>query len=182
MEAMAASPRTIRSSMLVPLPRNFLFYPTPGVRARRLLVRGRLDPLSQVLPPPGYRHLQGSHQAPVPRPEIRPGPRVERRSTLRNERSSPLPLQIDMHAQTPFSPSGLVEVGGIEDLHPLMPRQTVLVRFLDRDPHRYPAGVLGRYFRDEHRPVIRDAARGSASMSPPPSPSHRGSDGIPGCP
>ena len=68
-----------------------------------------------------------------------------------------MPLQIGMHAQTPFSPSGLVEVVGIEDLHPLMPRQTVLVRFLDRHPHRYPAGTLGYYFRDELRPVGPDA-------------------------
>jgi hypothetical protein len=51
----------------------------------------------------------------------------------------------------------LVEVVGIEDIHPLMPRQTVLVRFLDRHPHRYPAGTLGYYFRDELRPVGPDA-------------------------
>ena len=68
-----------------------------------------------------------------------------------------MPLQIGMHAQTPFSPSGLVEVVGIEGIHPLMPRQTVLVRFLDRHPHRYPAGTLGYYFRDELRPVGPDA-------------------------
>jgi hypothetical protein len=93
-----------------------------------------------------------------------------------------MPLQIGMHAQTPFSPSGLVEVVGIEELHPLMPRQTVLVRFLDRDPHRYPAGVLGRYFRDKHRPVSRDAARGPGRSSPPLPPPHGSGGGIPECP
>jgi len=93
-----------------------------------------------------------------------------------------MPLQIGMCAQTPFSPSGRVEVVGIEDLHPLMPRQTVLVRFLDRHPHGYPAGTLGRYFRDELRPVGPDAARESTSTSPPPSPPNGGSDGLPGCP
>ena len=59
-----------------------------------------------------------------------------------------MPLQIGMHAQTPFSPSGLVEVVGIEDLHPLMPRQTVLVRFLDRPspplPRRHSGTQLPR--------------------------------------
>ena len=93
-----------------------------------------------------------------------------------------MPLQIGMHAHTPFSPSGLVEVVRIEDLHPLMPRQTVLVRFLDRHPHGYPAGTLGRYFRDELRPVGPDAARGPASTSPLPPPPHGKSAGIFGCP
>jgi hypothetical protein len=52
-----------------------------------------------------------------------------------------MPLQIGMHAQTPFSPSGLVEVVGIEDIHPLMPRQTVLVRFLDPIPTATPLAL-----------------------------------------
>ena len=93
---------------------------------------------------------------------------------MRNERITPMPLQIGMYVQTPFSPNGLVEVVGIEDhLHPLMPRQTVLVRFLDRHPLGYPASTLGRYFRDELCP---------AGKVPPLSPPYGRDDGIPGCP
>lgn len=69
-----------------------------------------------------------------------------------------MPLQIGRHARTPFRPSGLVEVVAIKDLHPLVPRQTVLVRFLAHHPHGYPPGTLGRYFRDELRPVGPNAA------------------------
>lgn len=67
-------------------------------------------------------------------------------------------LQIGMHAQTPFPPRGLVEVVAIEDFHPLVPRQTVLVRFVGHHPHGYPAGTLGRYFQDELQPVGHAAA------------------------
>ena len=64
---------------------------------------------------------------------------------------------MDIHvgtiARTPFPPSGLVEVLEVEALHPLVSRETVLVRFLAAHPHGYPSGSLGRYFRDELRSI-----------------------------
>jgi hypothetical protein len=98
------------------------------------------------------------------------------------ERNTSLPLHIGMCAHTPFSPSGLVEVLVIENLHPIMLRETVLVRYLDRHPHGYPAGTLGRYFHDELQPIGPDAVRGPIGTFLPPRPPHGESDGIPGCP
>lgn len=64
-----------------------------------------------------------------------------------------MPIEIGQRARTPFEPSGLVEVVEIEGLHPVVPRQTVLVRYLEPHPHGYPGGTLGRYFADELRPL-----------------------------
>ncbi len=54
--------------------------------------------------------------------------------------------------QTPFEPSGLVEVIRVEP-GAYCGRDTVLIRFLEDHPHGYPAGNTGRYFTDELRPV-----------------------------